>query len=167
MSIGQGIITKKKGGSGGGSGTTVAIHKNSEVFTATAGQTAFTCPFTLGGTYNVFVDGYLYDSTQYAKTAFDTITFNDALSAGQEVIIYNFYLTSSGGVVLYKQSQTFTATAGQKVFNTTFDLEDTYTIFIDGYIIETGFTKTGAKQITFTDGKDAGTQVVIQNYIIS
>lgn len=60
-------------------------------FTATAGQTSYTFSggYRVGYTY-VYVNGVLLDTTDIVATSGTTITFNSALSAGDEVRMLSF-----------------------------------------------------------------------------
>lgn len=61
------------------------------------------------------------------------------------------------------ESQTFIATEGQKVFNTDFDLSNTFKVSEQGYRVVVGFAKTGARQITFSEPLAENTEIIIDN----
>ena len=65
---------------------------------------------------------------------------------------------------LAKYSQSFSATAGQTVFNLTNNVSSVGFLFVDGaeafYLVAT-ITYTGAKQITFATGFGLGQNIVV------
>lgn len=58
----------------------------------------------------------------------------------------------------------FEATESQTVFTTTFDISsvDNIHVYIDGLAIFTGYSVTGVTEVTFDNGLDEGTEVVIE-----
>lgn len=163
MGAGQGIkITNNRGG-----GTSIIVAgsliENRDIFSATPAQTVFVTSFSLtGNNFDVFANGYLVNQNLYSRSSGNSITFNAGQDENTEVIIQNYTVS---GAALSKELDVFASTVGQTVINTSFDIGDTYDVFVDGYIVSpTKYTKTGADQITFDAGQDENSEIIIRNY---
>lgn len=137
----------------------ISLIPNRDIFSATSGQTVFNCSFLLGN-YDIFINGYLI-TTGFTKTGATQITFDNPQDENTEIVIQNYSVAYAS---LKKNTNSFSATAGQTVFTCSFLLGNYYDIFIDGYLIVTGFTKTDVSEITFNNAQAEGTQIIIQNY---
>lgn len=84
-------VAQTGGGGGGGSYTRTTI-------TATAGQTNFTASYTVGYV-QVYVNGILLDSTDYAATSGTVVVLSAAASAGDLVDVVAFTVGSITGSV--------------------------------------------------------------------
>lgn len=131
-------------------------------YVATAGQTIITVPFTSFNTQDVFINGSHQVPTKSYTVSGNTFTFTEPLEAGDEV----YFLLGLGLEISEYSSldvETFTATEGQTVFNTTADslVAAEIMVFIQGVKqLGTAYSYAG-NVLTFTAGLTEGDQVEV------
>jgi hypothetical protein len=113
--------------SGGGSGSKLFYH-NVE---ATEGQVQFVTPFSMNSTPMIFIEGVLLDESRYNKISNIEIELIIPAQAGEQVVITSG-ITYDASAVISKQQ--FTATAGQYIFETDFEIKNP-SVFLDGTLL--------------------------------
>ena len=144
-------------------------------FTATANQTVFSGG---GFTYKpdnltVFYNGILLlDSDDYTATDGTSITLTSGATAGHKLTAVAYTMgTATGGVDV--TTRTFTATAGQTIFNNldddgnrlSYNVDNT-AIYLNGILLSPAdYTANNASSVVLTEAADSGNILTVMSYM--
>jgi hypothetical protein len=103
-------------------------------FTATAGQTTFDVTYT-PGYLEVYLNGVLQDLSDYTASNGQTIEFNMALNAGDNVIAVSYTISTSVTPTYIRT--TFTPAANQTTFDVTYSPQ-CVEVYLNGVLLNSG-----------------------------
>ena len=145
-------------------------------FTAAANQTVFSGG---GFTYKpdnltVFYNGILLlDSDDYTATDGTSITLTSGATAGHKLTAVAYTMGTSVGQGVDVKTRTFTATAGQTVFNNldddgnrlSYNVDNT-AIYLNGILLSPAdYTANNASSVVLTEAADSGNILTVMSYM--
>ena len=127
-------------------------------FTATAGQTTFTTNYDVDGIF-VFLNGVKLQDSDYTASNGTTVVLTVAADAGDLIEIVKFAVASIHAQAAIKDSQEFTATAGQTTFSYNYTV-GALDVFLNGIKLPSAdFTASNGTSVVLATGAQAGSVI--------
>jgi len=138
------------------------IDRTITTFNATAGQTSFSVTYTVGN-IDVFYNGArLLDTTDFTATNGTSVDLVSAASGGDQIVVVEYLVSTTGNGISGQTVTTFTATAGQTTFNVSYTL-GTVQVYRNGIrlVEDSDYTANTGNTIVLTSGASDGDSVVV------
>ena len=145
-------------------GTTNEKHAVDRVvteFTATAGQTTFSVTYTVGN-IDVFFNGARLIASDYTATDGTSVVLTSAAAGGDQIVVVEYLVSTTGNGISGQTVTTFTATAGQTTFNVSYTL-GTVQVYRNGIrlVEDSDYTANTGNTIVLTSAASGGDSVVV------